>query len=80
VIVHAGQRVTFTASATGTPAPKVQWQVSTDGGLTFRPILGATSTTLSFIATRAMSGRHYRAVFTNGAGQATSQDAVLTVA
>src|SRR5262249_58150214 len=36
--------VTFTAGATGTPVPTVQWQVSTDGGTTFSDIAGATST------------------------------------
>jgi hypothetical protein len=79
LIVHAHQRVTFNASALGTPAPKAQWEVSTDGGVTYKPIRGATSTTLSFIATAAMNGRHYRALFTNGSGQSPTSDAVLTV-
>ncbi len=79
VTVTAGHRVTLTASASGTPAPKVQWEVSTNGGATFRNILGATSTTLSFIATAAMNGRKYRAVFTNSDGQAISGEAGLVV-
>jgi hypothetical protein len=68
LVVQAHQRAVFTASALGTPVPKVQWQVSTDGGQTYVPIKGATSTTLSFIATRGMNGRRYRAVFDNGVG------------
>ncbi len=79
MIFKAGQRVTLTASASGTPAPKVQWEVSTDGGATFRNIQGATSTTLTFIATTAMNGRKYRAVFTNSDGQAMSGETGLVV-
>ena len=30
--------MTFTAAASGTPTPTVQWQVSTDGGVTFTDI------------------------------------------
>src|SRR5207249_511626 len=46
--VTAGLTATFTAAATGSPTPTVQWQVSTDGGVTFSNISGATSTTMSF--------------------------------
>ncbi len=35
----AGQITAFTAAASGTPTPTVQWQVSTDGGNTFTNIL-----------------------------------------
>ena len=38
--VSAGSPVTFTAAATGTPAPTVQWFVSHDGGITFAAIPG----------------------------------------
>ena len=58
----AGQSASFTAAASGTPAPTVQWQVSTDGGATFTNLSGATSTTLSFTAAQAQSGNKYRAV------------------
>jgi hypothetical protein len=75
----AGHSVTFTASATGTPAPTVQWQVSTNHGGTFSNILGATSTTLSFITTVGENGDQYRAVFTNSAGHPTTLAATLTV-
>ena len=43
--VNAGQTATFTAAATGNPAATVQWQVSTDGGVTYNNIAGTTSTT-----------------------------------
>jgi hypothetical protein len=57
----------------------VQWQVSTDGGLTFTNITGATSPTLSVVASEGMNRYHYRAVFTNPYGVAITTDAVLYV-
>jgi Immunoglobulin I-set domain len=80
VSVSAGSIATFTAAAlTGLPAPTVQWMVSTNGGTTFSPVPGATSTTLSFTANAAMNANVYEAVFTNAAGTATSTTATLTV-
>jgi hypothetical protein len=76
--VCAGQTATFTAAASGFPAPTVQWQVSTGGG-PFTDISGATSTTLMFTATLADNGNQYRAVFTNAGGTATTTAATLTV-
>ena len=77
--IASGHPVTFTASATGTPAPTVQWQVSTNHGGTFTNIPGATSTTLSFITNVGENGDQYRAVFTNSQGHATTLAATLTV-
>src|ERR1700676_2504892 len=58
----AGHIATFTATASGSPAPALQWQASTDGGVTFNNLSGATSTSLSFGATTAQNGNRYRAV------------------
>ncbi len=77
--VVAGDVATFTAAASGNPAPGVQWMVSTDSGATFSDISGATSTTYSFTPTTAQSGDQYEAVFTNSLGAATSTAATLTV-
>ena len=78
--VTAGATATFTAAATGSPTPTVQWQVSTDGGTSYSNIAGATTGTLSLTAvTTAQNDNRYRAVFTNGAGSATSNAATLTV-
>ena len=74
----AASSVTFTAVATGSPTPTVQWQVSTDGGATFANLRGATSTTLTFSPVSSQSGYKYRAVFTNGCATATSSAATLT--
>src|SRR6266481_7808444 len=38
--VTTGQTATFTAAATGSPTPTVQWQVSTDGGASFSNVSG----------------------------------------
>jgi hypothetical protein len=78
--VATGGNVSFTASASGNPAPMVQWQVSTDGGNTWSKLSGATSTTLTLNnVTPAMSGNTYEAVFTNSAGSIPSNAVTLTV-
>jgi len=78
--VSAGQTATFTAAASGTPAPSVQWQVSSGGG-PWAAVPGATGTTLTLSSvTTAMTGNQYQAVFTNGVGSpATTNPATLTV-
>ena len=79
VVAISGQKVTFTASASGWPTPRVEWQVSTDGGKHFHDIAGATSGTLTLAATAGMNGNQYRAVFANRFGKATTSAATLTV-
>lgn len=79
--VVAGETPTFTAAASGVPAPTVQWQVSTNGGSSWTVISGATSDTLTGPhATLAESGAEYQAIFTNTVGKASSTPATLTVA
>ncbi|MFO0178972.1 MAG: beta strand repeat-containing protein [Planctomyces sp.] len=77
--VVAGNTATLTATASGSPSPTVQWQVSTNSGTSWSNISGATSTTYSFTAAAGDNGKQYRAVFTNTAGSATSTAATLTV-
>jgi uncharacterized repeat protein (TIGR02543 family) len=74
-----GDTATFTADASGTPEPTVQWQVSKDNGTTWTDITGATSKTLEIQPDVSMNGYQYRAVFTNDKGTATSNAATLTV-
>ena len=77
--VTAGQAASFSAAATGTPAPTVQWQLSTNGS-TWSTIGGATGTTYAIASTTAAdNGHQFRAVFTNGAGTATTNAASLVV-
>jgi hypothetical protein len=77
--VSAGKKVTFTAAASGDPTPTVQWQVSTNSGMSFTNISGATSTTYSFTTTIGENGYQYQAVFTNSQGSTASIAAILTV-
>jgi TIG domain/Immunoglobulin I-set domain len=81
--VSAGTSATFAAVASGFPAPKVQWQVSTNGGTTFTndtADAGNTTGTVTVASTTTtLSGHRYRAVFTNASGSATTTAATLTV-
>ncbi len=77
--INAGAAATFTAAATSVPDATVQWQVSSDGGVTFSNNPFDRSSTLTFIPSSSQSGYQYRAVFSNPAGSTTSSAAVLTV-
>jgi hypothetical protein len=77
--VTAGATASFSAAGSGTPTPTVKWQVSSNGGVDWTDISGATSTTYSFSATSADNANQYRAVFTNTYGTANSDAATLTV-
>ena len=80
VTVTAGATATFTTAASGTPTPTIQWETSTDNGVTFIDIPGATALSYSFATTSvSQSGTQFRAVFTNSAGVATTSAATLTV-
>jgi hypothetical protein len=77
--VITGQSVTFTAAATGTPVPTVQWQVSTNGGTSFTNIFNATNDSYTFTTSLSQSGNEYQAVFTNPVGSVATWVATLTV-
>ena len=80
---------TFSATASGNPAPTVQWQVQVGGIGAFSdlsngaPYSGVTTGTLTITSpTVSLSGNKYRAVFTNDCGgtqTATTTAATLTV-
>jgi beta-glucanase (GH16 family) len=75
-----GGSLTFTAAASGSPIPSVQWQVSVNGGSTWIAVSGATTTTLTTGTLTAFEdGWEVRAVFTNSAGAATTNAATITV-
>jgi len=75
-----GGDVTFTAAASGTPAPTVKWQSAPVATSTFTDIAGATSNTLTVSNVQvADTGKQYRAVYTNASGSVNSDVAVLTV-
>ncbi|HMT75172.1 MAG TPA: choice-of-anchor J domain-containing protein [Chitinophagaceae bacterium] len=78
--VCLGGSTTFTASvATGNPLA-YQWQVSTDGGLTYNNISGATSATLTVSGvTATMSGNRYRFVVTSAPCAAVTSTSIGTL-
>ena len=74
VTVTVGQTASFTVAATGDATITYQWQKNGTA------IAGATAATYTTPATvLGDSGSTYRAVATNGAGSATSNNATLTV-
>jgi hypothetical protein len=77
--VASGASVSFTATASGDPAPTLQWQVSTNGGVNWTDVSGATASPYTFTASAADTGKKYRVVFTNASGSTTSTAATLTV-
>ena len=77
--IDAGATVTLTAATSNGSGDTVQWNASPDGGTTFNPISGATSTSYSFTAAATQNLEEYEAVFTNSAGTVTSNAATLTV-
>jgi hypothetical protein len=75
-----GSGATFTVGFSGSPAPAVQWQESTDGGASFVNMPLQTAPTLVLSALRLTdSGKKYKAVLTNICGTSTSAIATLTV-
>ncbi len=76
----AGGTATFTAAATARPAATVQWMKSTDDGVTFTPIAGATADTYTTpTLTREDTGTLYQARFVNSVAAVSTRDATLTV-
>ena len=71
---------TFSVVADGQPTPTFQWQLSTDGGVTFANINGATASAYVVSSPAASwDGRRYRVVATNSLGSVDSAAATLTV-
>jgi len=77
-VVETGNTATFNASASGSPTPSVQWNVSSNGGSSWSAISGATSTSYAVTSTQFVNGYEYEAVFTNASGSATTGAAQLT--
>ncbi len=88
-VTYGVASVSFSSAASGSPAPTMHWQVSTNSGGTWTNLTdggivgGATTGTLTLTAPPvSISGNQYRAVFTNTCGgtqTANSNAATLTV-
>lgn len=61
----AGTTVTFSASAFAVPAPTVSWESRAAGAAGWVPVSGARDAELAVVASEAVSGTQYRAVFAN---------------
>jgi hypothetical protein len=72
--VSVGANVTFTAVASGSPAPTYQWRQNGSN------IAGATNASLSLNNVQSGDAGSYTVVVTNNAGSDTSHVATLTVA
>lgn len=71
---------TFTVVADGTPTPALQWQISTDKGISWSNINGATLSSYTTPATSDTDdGKLYRVVASNSAAVTYSNEAVLHV-
>jgi pectate lyase len=71
--VSVGANVTFSVTASGSPAPTYQWRKNGTN------ISGATSSTLTLPNVQTSSAGNYSVVVSNSAGSVTSNTAVLTV-
>ncbi len=80
ITITEGQNAQFTVATSGTPAPTLQWQLSTDNGASWSDIAGEINNVFNVLAaTLANSGRQYRVVATFTNGPVTSSVATLTV-
>ena len=78
--VVPGGTATFTVRTTGDPAPGVQWQLSTNDGISFSALPGATSPSLTVSpVTLSEQWYRFRAVVASAAGSVTSASAALVV-
>jgi hypothetical protein len=71
--VQAGSNVTFSVTASSTPAPTYQWYFNNTA------LSGATTSTLSLSGVRAADAGDYRVTVSNDAGSAPSNTATLTI-
>lgn len=80
VVACNGTSVSFSATASGSNL-SYQWQVSTDGGLTYTNIAGATNATFAVTANNSLNGYLYKVIITSAscATPSTSNAALLTV-
>lgn len=76
--VAPGTNVTFSTTATGTPAPTYQWERNSNG-TAWAAINGETGASYTLTAQTGDNGAQFRAIASNSAGIATSNSATLTV-
>ena len=77
--VAAGSSVTFSVTASGSPAPTLQWYRNGIALFNLGNVSGASSATLTVTSVSSADVGTYTAVATNSAGAATSQGATLAL-
>ena len=77
--VTVGGSYTFSVTANGTSPLSYQWNQSTDGGVTFNPVAGATNSTYAISPVGLANAGVYTVTVTNIAGSVTSNPATLNV-
>ena len=79
VTTYLNSTTTFTAIFSGTPPMTNQWYISTDNGVAFDAIAGATNTTLTLTNNKAVTSVEYYLMAANAYGTNHSTPATLTV-
>lgn len=80
VAVFENNQARFSVSASGTPSPAIQWQVSEDNGTTWENLTGETKRYLKIDQTDiSMDGNLYRTVLTNSVGTHYTSPGKMTV-
>lgn len=79
--VCVGTTASFSVTANAGGALSYQWQVSTDNGVTWAPIGGATAAVYSFTAVAGDNGKQFRCIVSSAGCPvvATSNAAILTI-
>ena len=78
ISVCSGNNASFSVNVTGN-GYTIQWQQSTDGGITWSNISGQNSSSLTFTSTSNMNGYRYRALVSYCNISVPSNAAILTV-
>ncbi|MCX6941640.1 MAG: MBG domain-containing protein, partial [Verrucomicrobia bacterium] len=79
LVITSGQNASFTAAASGNPAPTFKWQKDAVDISNSVRVSGATTSTLTITGALSTDAGSYRAVATNATGAVTSTAATLTV-
>ncbi len=80
VVANEGQFASFSANASGTPLPALQWQVRTPGAADFTDVAGGSGTLLNTAPlTLADNGTQFRCVAANAAGVVISATVSVSV-
>jgi hypothetical protein len=75
----SGSNISLTTGASGSPSPSLIWQQSSNGGVSYTTIPGATSNNYNVTATVGLNNYKFRSQYSNTCGTATSNAVTVTV-